>query len=371
LYGTNPTLTFNQAGNQDLTWETSNKTDIGLSFGILNEKITADIAYYKNDINGLILAVPQPPSAGLPNAVSTNVGTMYNKGIELTLGATPIQKRDLSWNTSFNLSYNKNEVTSLAPGLNNITTATSLETVNITQPGHPLGTLFVTRTAGVDPATGRRIFINGQGQMVYYSHQAPPSGQSRFKFADGSNAPTVSAADAQIIGKNTNPKYVGGFDNTIRFKGFELNALITYQFGFYVYYGSNAGLRDQRFWNNSTDVLNRWQKPGDQTDIPRLVAADNVSNGSSFPLDINVFKGDFVKLRSLTLGYNLPKNLLDKGKIGSARLYVSGNNLAIITNYPGPDPEVSSNGNGTTNQGVDRNQVANARVITVGLNIGF
>jgi len=117
--------------------------------------------------------------------------------------------------------------------------------------------------------------------------------------------------------------------------------------------------------------LNRWQKPGDVTEFPKPVFGDNVSNGSSFPLDINVFKGDFIKLRTLTIGYNLPKSLLDKAKISNARFYVSGNNLLIITKYPGPDPEVSSNGNGTTNFGIDRNTVANQRTITIGVNVGF
>jgi hypothetical protein len=105
--------------------------------------------------------------------------------------------------------------------------------------------------------------------------------------------------------------------------------------------------------------------------MPRPVFGDNISNGSSFPLDVNVFKGDFLKLRTATLSYNIPKSLLDKAKFNSVRLYVSGTNLAVITKYPGPDPEVSSNGNGTTNQGVDRNQVGNGRTITVGLNIGL
>ncbi|HEX2607638.1 MAG TPA: hypothetical protein VHK91_09680, partial [Flavisolibacter sp.] len=173
------------------------------------------------------------------------------------------------------------------------------------------------------------------------------------------------------IYKNTNPKFIGGFDNTFRYKGFELNALLTFQTGFYLYYGSFAGLKDQRYWNNTVDVLERWTKPGDITETPRLVNGDNISNGSSYPLDVNVFKGDFLKLRSLTLSYNLPRTITERAKISSARFYISGNNLAILTDYPGPDPETSSNGNGTTNQGVDRNQVANGRTITVGLNIGF
>ncbi|OYW20622.1 MAG: SusC/RagA family TonB-linked outer membrane protein [Sphingobacteriales bacterium 12-47-4] len=370
LYGGNATVVFNQAGNSNLGWETSTKTDIGINFGFLNDRITSEITYYKNNIDGLLLFVPQPPSAGLPSALPDNVGTMYNKGVEFMISATPITKKDFSWNTSFNITYNKNEVTSLALGLDQIISATGgLENPSITNPGFPIGMLFVTRTNGVDPATGRRIFINKNGQDVYFQHVAP-SGQNRFSFADGSLAPTVSAADASPY-KNTNPKYVGGFDNTVRYKNFEMNFLFTYQLGFYIYYGTQAGLRDQRFWNNETAILRKWTKAGDITDIPKAVFGDNISNGSSFPLDVNVFKGDFVKLRSLSLGYNIPKNIVDKAKMSSARFYVSGNNLLIFTKYPGPDPEVSSNGNGTTNQGVDRNTVGNARTITVGLNIGF
>jgi hypothetical protein len=229
--------------------------------------------------------------------------------------------------------------------------------------------LFVTRTAGVDPATGRRIFINNQGRQVFFQHVAP-AGQSRFMYADGTTAPTVSSADA-VVYKNTHAKIFGGWENNIRFKNFELNALFTYQMGNWLYYGTQAGLRDQRFWNNEVGVLNRWQKPGDVTEFPKPVFGDNVSNGSSFPLDINVFKGDFIKLRTLTIGYNIPKTVLEKAKISNLRFYVSGNNLLILTKYPGPDPEVSSNGNGTTNFGIDRNTVANQRTITVGLNVGF
>lgn len=370
LYGGNGTVVYNQAGNSNLTWETSKKTDVGFSFGILNDRITGDFAYYKNDIDGLLLFVPQPPSAGLPSNIPQNIGTMFNKGFEFSLNAAIVQKKDFSWNSSFNIATNTNKVTSLAPGINSIIASTGgLENPSITLPGYPIGMLFVTQTKGVDPATGRRIFVNAQGKDVYFQHVAP-AGQARFMYADGTTAPTVSSADA-VVYKNTNPKVYGGWENTFRYKGFELTALFTYQFGNYIYYGTQAGLRDQRFWNNEVGVLGRWQKAGDLTAYPKPIFGDNVSNGSSFPLDINVFKGDFVKLRSLSVGYSLPKTILEKVRISSARFYVSGSNLLIITSYPGPDPEVSSNGNGTTNFGIDRNTVANQRTITVGLNIGF
>ncbi|MBS4042877.1 MAG: hypothetical protein KGZ59_03590 [Chitinophagaceae bacterium] len=105
--------------------------------------------------------------------------------------------------------------------------------------------------------------------------------------------------------------------------------------------------------------------------MPKSIFGDNISNGSSFPLDVNVFSGDFIKLRNIAVSYYLPKSVTDKLKISSARFYVNGNNLLLITDYPGPDPEVSSNGNGSSNFGIDRNTVANQRTITVGVNVSF
>lgn len=221
----------------------------------------------------------------------------------------------------------------------------------------------------MDPATGRRIFLNKAGREVYFQHFAP-TGQFRFSYADGTVAPGVSSADA-IPYKNTNPKIFGGFENTFRFMNFEVSALLTYQFGGYMYFGTQAGLRDQRFWNNEVAVLNRWQKAGDVTEIPKAVFGDNISNGSSFPLDINVFKSDFIKIRNATIAYNLPQKILGRVKMSTARIYVTGQNFAMITDYPGPDPEVSSNGNGSSNFGVDRNTVANARTFIIGLNLSF
>jgi TonB-dependent starch-binding outer membrane protein SusC len=379
LYGGIATLAFSSVGNPGITWETSKKTDVGFTFGLFHDRLRGELTYYKNNIDGLLLSVPQAPSAGLPNAILQNVGAMYNQGWEFGLDGTIVDQQDFSWNSSFNISYNKNEVTALANGLAEIQTSTSgLETVNKTMPGYSVGYLWVIRTAGVDPTTGKRIFIDANGNHVLYQHGSVlPAGQYNSTNPDGTQYKrngangSISQADDAVMYANTQPKFYGGWDHTLQYMDFSLQFTLTYQFGNYIYYGSNAGLRDQRFWNNSTDVLRYWKKSGDLTDIPKPVYGDNVSNGSSMPLDINVFKGDFVKLRTVQVAYNLPKKVIEKAKISSARLYVSGQNLAVITDYPGPDPEVSSNGNSGTSFGVDRNTLANGRTITVGLNLGF
>jgi TonB-linked SusC/RagA family outer membrane protein len=383
LYGGASTLSFNAAGNKALQWETSKKTDVGLTYGLLNDRLTGEIAYYNNNIDGLILNVPQIPSAGLPSTtIAQNAGSMYNRGVEFSIGGAPILTKSFTWNSNFNISYNKNMVTKLATGLNEILTATGTTTTgespSRTVPGYSVGYLYVVRTGGVDPTTGRRIFYNAAGKALTYQHiTSYANGVSgatlpQWNYLDGTAGATAitQSADA-VMYKNTAPKFVGGFDNNFKYKGFDVDVLLTYQLGFWVYYGSNSGLHDQRYWNNTVDVLQRWTKPGDVTDFVRPIYGDNVSYGNTIPLDVNVFKGDFVKFKNVTLGYTLPKTAAGKIGLSNARIYVSGQNLAVITKYPGPDPEVASNGTSSSGQGTDRNGGPNARTFTLGLNIGF
>ncbi|EOR96110.1 TonB-dependent receptor [Arcticibacter svalbardensis MN12-7] len=373
----NPSLVSNQVGNPGLGWETSQKIDIGLNLGILNNRITAEMAYYKNDIDGLIFNVPQAPSAGLTTATYAasnpplNIGSMYNKGFELTINADAVRTTDFTYTPSFNISFNKNRVTALADGQTSFVSTTSgLETVSITEIGHPLSNLYIIRTAGVDPETGRRIFLDKQGTKVYFDFYGTP----RYTYADGTRAPDITQSNDAVNYKQTNPKAFGGFNNTFRYKKFDVSFLLTYQFGGYMYYGTRAGLLDQRFWNNSVEILNRWTTPGQVTDIPKVKYNDNISNGNTLPSDFNVFKSDFIKLKSANVGYTLPQSVVSKVGISNLRLYVSAYNLFMITDYPGPDPEVASNGSsiqGNSSAGVDRNTAANQRTITAGLSVKF
>ncbi len=370
LFGGAPTLNFSQAGNNQISWETSKKTDIGLNFGVLNDRITFEAGYYNNDVDGLIYNVPQAPSSGLPNSPQTNIGSMYNQGYEFTVNAQAVKTKNFSWSPSLNFTYNKNVITSLTADIDQFTSATSgLETASISKVGGSLGMIYVARTAGVDPATGRRIFLNAAGRKLFYDHSL--SVANRWKYEDGSNAPVGLTSQDQIIYGSSQPKFFGGFINSFRYKAFDMGLTITYQGGFYIYNGTQASIMDQRFWNNSVKILERWTTPGQVTDVPRVVAGDNMSNGSAVPLDINVYKGDFLKLREASLGYTFSSGFLAKMKINAARVFVSGQNLIILTKYNGTDPEVSSNGGSNSAQGVERNSVPSARVITAGLNFKF
>jgi TonB-linked SusC/RagA family outer membrane protein len=377
LYNGNATLSPTQTGNTRLSWETSNKLDLGLDYGILNDRISGSIGYYKDDITGLIFNVPTAPSAGLASNPPVNIGSMYNKGIEFDINAQILNGKGFTWSSNFNISYNVNQITSLIPGVNSFTYSTSsLETANINQVGSSVGALYIVKTAGVDPATGRRIFINGAGKQVYYAFYSPNN--IHYTYADGTTAPAINqSADAVNYG-STSPKFYGGFTNTFHYKGIDLNVLLTYQLGMYVYYGTAATLTDQRYFNNSTDILDHWTTPGQIARYPKVVYGDNVSNGTSFPTDFNVYSGNFLKVKTVNLGYTLPSNLLKSVGISSVRLYVTGQNLLIFTKYPGPDPEVASNGtvvnsttNGNSTGGVDRNTAANGRTITAGFSLKF
>lgn len=365
-----PTLFFSQAGNPDLKWESSTKFDIGIQFGLFNNRITGDIGYYNTDLSDLILAVPVPPSMGIPgNAIPANAAEMYNRGIEFNLTAEIMRKKDFSWSANFNLTTQKNEVTKLSASVPEIIGNTQLERTNITRVGYPIGSFFMVRSGGVDPATGRRIFINAAGQKVYFDFAAPAA--TRYKFEDGSTAPAIDLSKDGYIAGNSLPKVYGGISTNARYKNFDIVVDAFYSFGNKVYFGSRAGLLDQRFWNNSTEALTRWQKPGDVTEIPRVVFNDNISNGSSFPIDANLYNGGFVKFRTIALGYSVPLSLVQKINIASIRVYAQVTNPFMITNYPGSDPEISVNGNSPLTPGVDRNTIGQARTWSVGFNVGF
>lgn len=373
LYGNAATWALSQAGNANLGWETSKQTNIGAELGFLNDRIQVEATYFYNDVDGLILSAPQAVSKGIPgNAILGNVGSMYNRGIELGINANVLRRGDFSWNTSFNITKIKNEVTALAEGNTDIvgTTHVSYETTNVTRVGHSVGSLYGAKTTGVNPANGQRIFINAKGEQVQYSQVVLP-GQSQWTYLDGTKAPAITGADYYLIG-NALPTFYGGWSNNFRYKNFDLDLNFSYAGGNYIQNGTRATLLDQRAYNNSTEILNRWQKPGDITDIPRLVYNDQTSSGSSFPVSANAEKADFIRLQNASLGYRLPTlKLLTKAGLNSVRVYVQGSNLFLLTKYTGTDPESSVNGNSNTTPGVEKNSVGQARTFTFGINVGF
>lgn len=374
LNGTNNTLFFAQAGNSNLTWETSKKLDIGFSFGLLNNRITGEFSYYKNNINGLILDDPQAPSAGIPgNLILNNIGSMWNKGIELTINANIIRKKDFSWNTSLNFTTQKNRVTALAAGNSDIILVTgTLAPLSIARVGESLGSFFAIRSGEVNPANGRRIFYYRDGTAVQYDHSATNSAL-RWTYLDGTAAPRAPSqnSDGVVMGPAL-PKYFGGFDNTFKYKGFDMNVLVFFSGGNYMFNGTKSTIRTPTTANHDKEVLTRWQKPGDITNVPRLVFGDNISNGSrDFVISDDVEKAGFVKVRNIALGYSLPDKLTSKIGLSKIRVYATVQNPFVFTKYTGFDPEISSNKNSTGTPSVDFHSPPMARTFSFGVNVGF
>lgn len=370
LYGASPTLAINQAGNPNLGWETADQTNIGFDLGLLNDRLQVDFSYFDNNVNGLILSVPQSPSKGIPtNAIFANVGSLYNRGIELAISGEVIRKSKFSWNASVNFTTLKNEVTALATEGARIVSPSSGNPFNMTQVGYSVGTLFGAVTNGVNPANGRRIYINREGREVQYSLVVGP-GEYQWSYLDGTLAPAITAADYQPLG-NALPKWYGGFINTFKYGNFDFAVNFSFSGGNYVLNGNTGTWLDQRYFNNSTKVLDRWQNPGDITDVPRLVYGDNFASANIPNISAYIEKGDFLRLQNVMAGYKLPSSVLGRTGLNSVRVYVQATNVFLFTKYTGVEPESSINGNRNSSPGVEYNSLGNGRTITVGVNLSL
>lgn len=361
------TLGLSQAGNANLRWEKSTKTDIGLNVAFLDGALSIEADYYKSVIDGIILDARQAPSKGIPgNSIKSNVGSMYNQGIELGIRAAILQRKNFSWNASINISTLKNRVTVLSDG-NDIYEPSNFGIQNMTREGYSVGSIWAVPTKGVNPENGHRIYVNRNGDDVQYNHAGSP----RWTFVkDGTAAPAIdNYLDGAIQGPSL-PTYYGGFNNTFVYKNLDLAVNFTFSGGNKILNGTRANLMDQRYFNNGDFILNRWTTPGQQTDIPKPVYGDNISSGFVITNSSLVEDGSYVKLKNVSLGYRLPAARLTANKISSARLYVQATNLFLLTSYTGSDPEISINGN-SIQSGKDHNSIVNAQVFTVGVNVGF
>lgn len=385
LYGNTGTFYYAQGANPNITWEKSKKTDASLAFGFLQSRLTGDVTFYYNLIDGLILDVPQAPSRGIPslsgpgtlgNSISANVGSMRNRGFEANLRFDVLRSKALSWTVSGNLTTLNNKVLSLLTDDQRIAGSTSsLETANYTTVGRSIGSILAVPNAGVNPLNGQRMLVKADGTVVQYNHLGTTGAGSTgwTRVSDGANVSSPTQLTDGVYYGPVLPTFYGGLDNTFRYKGIDLGVFVQYSGGNYIYNGTKAGLHDQRFWNNRTDIKQRWTSASEtpNAEWPRLVYGDNVSNGSTIVMSQNVEKGDFIRLRNVSLGYTFASKALSSVKLSSARVYVQVQNAALITKYSGIDPEISVNGGSNLAPGVDRNSVGQARTYTAGLNVSF
>jgi len=343
-------LAVSRFGNDDLRWEVVKTLDIGLDFGLFNNRLTGEFDWYDRRTEDMLLNVPVPSMSGT-TSVFGNVGSMTNTGVELTLNSVNIAKKDFRWTTSFNVARNRNELTKL-DGEQKEILPNDARFANALIIGQPIGIFYAPKFVGADPANGDPLFLKEDGKTTTNRYDE---------------------AGKFIIG-DPNPDWIGGITNTLTYKGFELSFLFQGVFGNEVQDGAGGFMSASGDWfdNQTRDQLNRWQKAGDQTMVPqarinRWGDFESPSISSRY-----VYDASYVRLKNLTFSYNVPSKWMNKVGMSNARVYVSGVNLLTFTDYPGWDPEVNTDyRSGNVNQGSDFYAAPQIKSVVFGLTLGF
>ncbi|WP_165200521.1 SusC/RagA family TonB-linked outer membrane protein [Muriicola soli] len=349
-YNQNPGFWLGTLGDQELSWEDTTQYNFGLDLGMFNNRINSSFDYYVKDTEGVLFLVPIPYNNGI-RFINQNSGDIQNTGFEFTLDSKNLILEDFGWSTSLNIAINKNEVKKLPDG------ADIIREEKIVREGEPVASFYMPEYAGVDP---------DNGDALYYLNTELPDGSF-----DRTTTSDYGEASRRILG-NPFPDVIAGMTNTLRYKNFDFSFTIQGQWGAQVY---NAGgiyqsANGDFFDNQTRDQLNRWQQPGDVTDIPqaRLFGGNGTQLSSRYLED-----SDFVRLRNLTLGYTLSQDVSEKLGLDRVRIYFTGVNLFTITDFKGWDPESSWDqlqGNSLAS-GLGFYSPPQPRTLTLGFNVDF
>lgn len=333
-------------GNPDLKWETTKQANLGLDLTMWDGRFLFTFDAYQKKSSDVLLNVQLTSSLPV-NYILTNAGEVINKGLEFSFTTVNIDQKELKWNSNLNFSFNKNEVTSLkyTPVYYFGRIYSNNEYISRLSVGNPLGTFYGYISEGVDPETG---------DIVY---------------KDVNNNGIFDPGDRTVIGYGM-PKLTFGFTNNITYKRFTANIFFQGSYGNDIFNATRIdleGMFDSK--NQSTVVLNRWTPENPNTDIPRAVGGgnvDNVRNSSRFIED-----GSYLRLKSLTISYNVLKEREKFSVVKGLNVYVTGQNLLTFTSYSGFDPEVNAYGNSAVEVGIDYGTYPQSRTIIFGLNVEF
>lgn len=359
--------------NTNLGWERNSQTDLGLEIGLLQNRFYASVDYYNKRTSDLLLNVPVPTLTGYSNALQ-NIGEIQNRGFEFTLTSRNTVGA-FKWTTDVNFATNNIEVLALGPDgspiISRQATSASAPT-HITQIGSAPGSFFGYQVVGVyqnaEEIANSPVIKNGNGTI-----QSRPG---QLKFADINGDGEITAADRTILG-DPFPDFTWGMTNSFSFKNFDFAFTLQGVQGFEVlnlarrYYGNYSGT-----YNVLRSTSNGWKSESDPGDgvSPQLDRNFNALAGSNVVNNVTslfVEDGSFIRIRNITLGYNLPAATLKKAKLSSARLNFTVQNAYTFTKYEGYNPEVSAQGGSTLVPGVDAGGYPLARTFMFGLNVGF
>ncbi len=300
----------------DLTWEKSRQFDIGVDFGFFNNRLSGSIDGYYKYTYDLLYNVPLPLESGYRTAL-VNVGAMKNKGFELTLNSVNIDTKDFTWQTSFNYSFNKNEIDKLYNDLDRVGNYFVGESINV---------IYTKRFGG--------IWQNDEAEIAKIYNAEPGD----YKIIDRNRNNIIDDDDREFIGQTT-PQYFGSFSNTFKSHGFDLTIFLTYAGGHKIYnafayldsYSPSANMSPDYYHNYWTP-----ERPSNK--YPRLGS----TNSQLYETDGMYQKGDYIRLKNLELGYTLPRSLTNKIYASNIRVYASVQNLVTFTKYTGFDVETSN-----------------------------
>lgn len=356
-YNGNPGLEASQPANPDLTWETTDQFNINLNVHFLESRIRLDADFWQKTTSGLLLDQPLPFTTGFPSRI-TNIGELFNRGVDINLAADIIDNSQFKWTISGNVGFLHNEVTELPDAQidengDNYVTQASFGSVRSVV-GASSQEFFLEEYVGIDPETGDAQWIGEDGNV------------------------TNNYADARrVYAGSALPDFTGGITNTLRWNNLSLRILVNFVQGGNVYLTDNEFAENMALsfiFNNTTRVLDYWRQPGDIAFAPGLNSAtlgtwDNQSTR-------HLFDASYLRIKNVTLSYNLPRNMAESTKVfNSARIYVMGQNLATLFSDVfdnGSDPEVNAAGNDTgTAQGESFFTSPQARTFTVGVSLGF
>lgn len=373
IKGTVPVL----VGNDRLKWERTANLDAGLDVSLLKERISFTADYYYKKTTDLLLNASMPTSTGYLTAFK-NIGTVSNRGIELTLNTVNINTERFGWTSNFNIAFNRNRIEELNGDEPSLLTRVSNWNGNfntslpyIALPGKPVALFYGYVFDGLYQLSDFNALPNGSYEL---KPEVPNNGGDRanikpgfIKYKDINGDGIVDANDQTIVG-NPNPVHIGGFSNNFRYQQFDLNLFLQWSYGNDVLNANRIvfeGAEARRDVNMFKTYEDRWSIDNQNSLLP--VAGGYGPNVYS---DRNIEDGSFIRLKTVSLGYNFPSTLMKKWKIQSARLHASAQNLVTWTRYTGLDPEVSVRHTALT-PGFDWSPYPRARTITLGMNITF
>ncbi|MFT3826782.1 MAG: TonB-dependent receptor [Chitinophagaceae bacterium] len=375
-YGNLSGISPSSIGNPELRWETSAKYDIGIELGILNNRFNLTADWFLNDVDNLVLAVPMPPSAGVPgSSINQNIGKLKNKGIELSVNGTIISKKDFTWDVNVNYSSVKNKIVSLYEIGGQPVLFIENGSYNLIRVGDPMNIIYGYDFAGVNPANGNPMYNKSDGTLVQLNLNSTAGTVGSYYLATkgqaalGTQSSLSASTDRKNLGQGI-PTWFGAFTNTFNYKGIGLEIMLRYSGGNKIMnYTRQEVLMNQSFQNNGTEILERWTTVGQETNVPKLYFGQgNNINLTSSANSRFVEKGDYLRLQNVVLSYTLNSKLLDtwtKGYVRSVKLYAQGQNLHVWTKYKGADPDNISAA------GVDAAVAPQVRTVSFGLSVGF